>query len=138
MNAATGFLKDIQSALMFLLNMINAAPFGVWAVVVGLICAWSLAAWSKRWIPKMMNRDFDLTVKENIRRAQNYSDRREFIIETVAFLGGFFGVWLPYQTRGGILLGILVGFSSSNVYTFLTMVTRPIMGWWNRYWENRK
>lgn len=135
MNTLSGVWQDAMSALTFFLALIDKAPLGFGAVIAGLFAAWGLGQWAKRWIPKWTARDFDLTVAENVHKSQVHSDRREFVIESLAFIGGLLGTYCTYPTRQGLLLGILTGFMAPNAWTWLSVLLRPLWAWWKAKWK---
>ncbi len=135
MNTASGIWRDAMSALDFFLALIERAPLGTGSVVFGIIIALCVGQWAKRWIPKVMPIQFDMTLAENVHRAKVHSDRREFLIESTSFLGGLIGTYATYPSRQGVLLGILVGFIAPNVWTGLSVLLRPFWAWWLRKWK---
>lgn len=130
MNTMTGIWADAMSALTFFLALIDKAPLGFGAVIAGLCAAWGLGQFVKKWLPKFLTRDFDLSIAEQVKKSQTYSDRREFLIESMAFFGGVAGTYATYPTRQGFLLGILVGFMAPNVWTWLSLIFRPVWAYW--------
>lgn len=150
MNFISALLKDLDSAFSFLMRLVDAAPLGVWAVVIGLILANGVEQFLKHWIPKLfpapefdgqgiaMPEERSVAEKKFNTMLMHKNDRRDFYIAMASFVVGFLGVWIPYQTRSGVLLALMTGMMASKVLKGFLVVMRPVWGYWVRYWENRK
>ena len=142
MNTISAFWSDANAALEFLLKLTSNAPFGVWAVLVGLVIGSSVQAWLKHYLPILfplpefygqwiqLPADRDAAEKEHNKANIRRQGWRDLAVQSITFAAGFFGVWLPFQQRAGMLLGIMVGFMCPYFLTALSVVMRPAWAWW--------
>lgn len=109
-------IQNIEGVWLFLVNLTQTAPVGVWTFLIAAIFPACAGPYLRRGLP-----------------ATWHPKSRDFIVETVALFAGIGLAWLPWQTLNGLLVGIMAGFMSP----YLTLGWQAAAGMLRRYLEQR-
>jgi hypothetical protein len=109
-------IENVEGVWLFLLRLTSTAPIGVWSFLIAAILPACFAPWLRRGLPITW-----------------HPKSRDFIVETAALVAGIALAWLPWQTRSGLLVGIMGGFMSP----YLTLGWQAASGLFFRWTAKR-